>query len=760
MAVLWCRDGQLILDGPREERRPFEAADAAFLDEQSAAYTKALTLQTPAGTLLAIGKALHDWLDRKDLLAPIIGESGPVTLDLAVTPKPDARARAFVAAPWELLTDATGAHLAFDATRAYSPARRFGAPGTPWEPTHRDLSVLFMAAAPEGVSDLNYEREEALILDAVERLPVQLAVEESGSLGPLADRLSLEGPFEVLHLTCHGNFVGGHGVLALEDDKGGLDLITADQLCGATGRHMPPLVLVSACRSAEQAGAAVPLALDLMSAGTAQVIGWAGSVYDDDAITFARTLYGALGRRETVPAAAAAARRTLIQELQQKSKVGIGRHWHLARVHLGPIGGGPLCANGKTARRRHLGDKPFLDRKKQVPVAPPAVYVGRRREAQAALRAFSDPYGPAGVLVRGMGRLGKSSLAARIARRRRDLRSAVVFGHYNASAIFSEIVEAVDPRYRASLQTTWRDSIASDPVVLKDAVEAILTGPAAAPDAAVGHQPILLIIDDLESVLETPRPGESCTLVQSEARTPLRSVIEAFAATRAMTESRLLLTSRYTFSLPTSHGDCAGLLLDLQLPPLTQEQCRKLAQAELRPVILASEINDVLEYLSERALAAAAGNPGLQALLTRMILKNPSSAETGIIAVESYRSTGTLPNGEVGNFFNELALTTYHNALTTDELCVMRAARTFRLPVPRLALEIAAAVLGVPAPSAALGRLVGLGYVDIFQNTQTVDLAINALAAPLFEEPTADESRQIARAVLHILAKRWRDGKP
>ncbi len=483
MTVLWCRDGQLILDGTREERRPFEAADADFLNDQSAAYTRALTLPKPAGTLLAIGKALHDWLDRKDLLAQIIGESGPVSLDLAVAVRPDAEARAFVAAPWELLTDATGLHLAFDATRAYSPARRFGAPGAHWEPAHRDLSVLFMAAAPEGVSDLDYEREEALILDAVERLPVQLAVEESGALKPLADRLALEGPFEVLHLTCHGDLDEGRGVLALEDDKGGLDPVTAGRLCEAMGSHRPPLAVVSACRSAEQAGAAVPLALALMEAGLPQVIGWAGSVYDSDAIVFARALYEALGRRETVPAAAAIARRALVEALQRDPE-GAGQHWHLARVHLGPHGGGPLCANGKPPRPRPLGDKPFLDRKQQVPVAAPALYVGRRREAQAVLRAFSAFDGPAGVLVRGMGRLGKSSLAARIARRRPDLRSAVVFGRYDARAIFDELIEAIDARHRAALRTAWLDEIARDPQALKDAIEAILTGPAAAPDRA------------------------------------------------------------------------------------------------------------------------------------------------------------------------------------------------------------------------------------------------------------------------------------
>jgi hypothetical protein len=45
----------------------------------------------------------------------------------------------------------------------------------------------------------------------------------------------------------------------------------------------------------------------------------------------------------------------------------------------------------------------------------------------------------AGVLLHGMGRLGKSSLAARIANRRRDLRVAVVFEHYGALVLLSAL---------------------------------------------------------------------------------------------------------------------------------------------------------------------------------------------------------------------------------------------------------------------------------------------------------------------------------
>ena len=84
------------------------------------------------------------------------------------------------------------------------------------------------------------------------------------------------------------------------------------------------------------------------------------------------------------------------------------------------------------------GTKTFLDRKQQVPVAAAEMFVGRRPELQPALRALRSGE-RAGVLLHGQGRLGKSSLAARIADRCPDLAVAVVFGDYGALAILDAV---------------------------------------------------------------------------------------------------------------------------------------------------------------------------------------------------------------------------------------------------------------------------------------------------------------------------------
>jgi tetratricopeptide (TPR) repeat protein len=116
----------------------------------------------------------------------------------------------------------------------------------------------------------------------------------------------------------------------------------------------------------------------------------------------------------------------------------------LARVWLGPGGGGPVVAG---TRKRSLvpatqGTKAFLDRERRVPVAAAGMFVGRRQELQRVLRALRSGE-RAGVLLHGQGRLGKSSLAARIADRCPEFAAAVVFGDYSALAILDAVAAAV-----------------------------------------------------------------------------------------------------------------------------------------------------------------------------------------------------------------------------------------------------------------------------------------------------------------------------
>ena len=294
--------------------------------------------------------------------------------------------------------------------------------------------------------------------------------------------------------------------------------------------------------------------------------------------------------------------------------------------------------------------------------------------------------------------------------------------------------------------------------------------------------PILLIIDDLEQILATPQPDQLITPVKDAPgsrdvwRTSLVAVLRAFGA--AATPSRLLLTSRYRFTLPDGRGrDLADRLLPVQLRPMrTQERFKQWRAAERVEAQAAghssshapSQIDPVqavaAQRLSRLALAVASGNPGLQQILCRPILAGElETAATAIAAVAHWKEGGQLPPAEnaAQAFFQRIALATYANALTAAQRTQLRAATLFSegVTVPMAALEAAGRALMVADPHAALQRLIGLGLVDGWGLIDRVEhAAANPLARPLAGATlTAHEQALLAAAALPPLHQAWRD---
>ena len=335
------------------------------------------------------------------------------------------------------------------------------------------------------------------------------------------------------------------------------------------------------------------LATALVAAGMPAVIGWDGSVGDRSATAFAERLYRGLADRAKLAEAVGDARRVLLESNDPLVRAD----WHLARLWLGPAGGGPLVAGN---RKRSLvtaahGTKTFLDRKRHVPVAAAEMFVGRRPELQASLRTLRSGR-RAGVLLHGQGRLGKSSLAARIADRCPDRAVAVVFGDYGALAILDAVTAAVraNPAARQLIQARLPE-VRQRP----DAIEAVLIDLLAGPCAQVGdgQRPLLLVIDDLEQILVADPVGPH--RVAPGQAPVLAAVLRAFDP--AETDSRLLVTSRFTFALDGLEARLEAVQLR-PLSPVAQHKLQRRQQA-LTPA----------ERLAERSglrQPGAGGEPG------------------------------------------------------------------------------------------------------------------------------------------------------
>jgi hypothetical protein len=283
----------------------------ARLRKWAGQYDRAVRSGDPS-LLLGLGSEIWTWLDGSSWASGWATGTGDRLLEIAVDDPGSAAARALLDVPWETLAR-EGDFLAADPNQTFVVYRSIGRPSdaVPVEAAYRDLAAMFMAAAPEGQQELAFEAEEVAILDAIARLPMQLVVEESGCRDFLKDRLAQEGPFEVVHFSCHGDIRPALGpVLALETPEGDLALATAGDIASTLGERKAPLVFLSACRTAESLDdrgdkekpeAAEPFARALVRAGVANVLGWDGSVYDFDAMLFARIFYRELAEFASVP---------------------------------------------------------------------------------------------------------------------------------------------------------------------------------------------------------------------------------------------------------------------------------------------------------------------------------------------------------------------------------------------------------------------------------------------------------------------------
>ena len=757
------------------EQRRLQTEDFDQCTGWSNRYRHALGQPDQREVLLAIGREMHAWIDGDlhvlDRLVQGTLEP-PLIIEFRVGREPSPQDQSFLNAPWELL--ATGAdHWALRETIMFCPVRRLGtATDVPPPASHR-LSAVFMAASPEGLTErgqLAFEAEEAAILKATEQTGVDLTVEESGTLPLLETCLAREKP-ELVHLSCHGQIKPVPGLL-LEDELGQPALATVKDLGGLAG-HATRLLFLSACETAETDDTIESLAPALVKRGLPAVLGWGSSVYDHEAILFAGALYRWLAKGSDLGHSVARAR----LELAESSALGSegSTDWHLARTYLGPKGGGILATASGPRRQAARGRayKAFLDTKGQkVPVAGEFEFVGRRRQIQQVLREFrQNPPPHAGVLIHGLGRQGKSSLAARVAHRLDTTHElVVVYGRYDAPYIWEQLAGVTTNPGIAPIADRHRAAVQQSAANLERGLVEILQGPGKQVEkddaGKLVSRPILLVIDDFEQCLE-PQPNGKHR-IQGDCVPAIAAVIKAFH--KADTESRLLFTSRYQFRLEDGAVDQAGRLLDLDLVPMQGYESRKQAAAKQRfqsaraltgledePQI-AQRLREVSERL-DKIIDAARGNPGLQDLLFSLCLHEPAACDRCLDELGRYLESGELPEAEaVRQFLENLAVRSLMDLLSEGQRELLRGSTLLEVPAPLKVLRQWAEKAGLPHGEDELNRLVALSLWEVYpdrMHPREVAVAVNALVRPQAGRLTEPEQAALAGGLVAGLFPYW-----
>jgi tetratricopeptide (TPR) repeat protein len=572
------------------------------------------------------------------------------------------------------------------------------------KPENRALQVLFMATSPQGVEPvLDFEAEEARILEAAERHRLALTVEESGCLSELRYLVDYYGKdyFDIFHITGHATIANGQPEFITETETGEAFYASAEHFKQALQFRLPKLIFLSGCRTGQAGGdgdnyGSVPsMAEELLKAGAKAVLGWGQKVLESDATAAAATLYQELAAGGQITEAVASTYQTLIKNKAQD--------WHLLRLYAADSLPGelvtPLLTRGRKPAPPLSVSTEFLDPAGKVKVPTRESFVGRRRQLQSCLRTLTQSTEEIGVLIYGMGGLGKSSLAARLCDRLPNFQRVVLVGRIDEPSLVSRLVEKLDDNeQRKQLQNPDEELKFRFKRVFQQLSDA-------------GEKPFLLVLDDFEENLELTSPptpllqGEGSLVppfprregglgglgrLQPIAAEVLTALVWAIRET--YTNHRLILTCRYDFEFS-------------QLQYFYKQPLEGMRGADLRKkcsrLVAFGAKSEVDEALKSQARRLADGNPRLLEWLDK-ILQNSTVDQVAIL------NRLEVDAVELREQVLAEALLQQMDA-TMGEM--LSQGLVFELPVPREALT--AVCENIPNLDNYINRAVALGLLEV-----------------------------------------------
>ncbi|NEO97934.1 MAG: tetratricopeptide repeat protein [Symploca sp. SIO2E9] len=563
--------------------------------------------------LKKIGRELYQWLDGKEgwLRRALESDSeGRIHLDLiktseaqALNPETQKVALGLAHLPWELLHNGTEFLQNILPVRTVQQCQQ-----DVIAVQNRPLRLLFMATSPEypGIAPLQFEQEEANILEATKKQPLALVVEESGSVEELNNLVKSypEDYFDVFHLTGHGVIYTEKDYSYLlpeakkiedytpcfitEDEVGNVELTTAEDLGKVFKKRFPRVIFLSGCHTGQVAnqGTVPSMAQALVKAGAGVVLGWARPVFDRTGIIAAKSFYLALATGATVEDAVKAAQLEMIK--QECSD------WHLLRIYRDTRPIEELVTPLRTKKREKLKftlpETEFLDENNLVKVASRREFVGRRRALQRCLKALQETSDNIGVFIAGMGGLGKSSLAARLCTRvqsqRESFQRVVLIGVVDEVGLLNKLANKYQ-RY-ANVPGLLNEPGISLQGRLQNFFDVIEDN---------YNQPLLLVLDDFEQNIPQEDIEDGSLRMTVEAYRVLEALCAALAENQA--ESRLIVTCRY--------------LKEDTLPPhsLHLESLAAMGKGDINKIVrdLDEGVREKLQQ--QRLIRIADGNPRL-----------------------------------------------------------------------------------------------------------------------------------------------------
>lgn len=442
------------------------------------------------------------------------------------------------------------------------PARM---PATSHKTLAGPIKILVAVGAPDedrtSAVVLDMERELQNILNAVEEAQrlenVEVRILEIGHPAVIADAIERDA-YHVLHVSCHGM----PGRLELEDEDGGAVSVTANELLEPikrTGRPLP-MVFLNTCHGGVEEGQTASFSEELLRAGVPCILAMQTSVSDYYATELALTFYKHLRKREPALAsrALADARRDIEQARLKAIQTGASLdqtqpEYATAALY---IAGEESPLADFSLDKEPLQERPVYELVGPVPQLLIGDLIGRRREMRETLRTLRGTKRDcAGVILTGLGGVGKSAVAGRVMRRMSEGGWLVAShqGRFNIQAIAASIA--------AALATSTRRGSGNRAAILKSIdLDDLVRLQCVA--QALAEEPLLLVLDDFEQNF----PTGGGAFLDPDTALYFEHIV------RNVRCGRLLVTSRH----PIPGGDT--YLREIPVGPLSPAETRKLLQ--------------------------------------------------------------------------------------------------------------------------------------------------------------------------------------
>ena len=422
------------------------------------------------------------------------------------------------------------------------------------------LKILVAVAAPdEGKSKgsvLDQERELQNIMDAVDLARrhdnVEVRVLEVGHPNVIRDALKADA-YHVLHISCHGL----PGTLEMETEDGEAIRVTAGQLLEplrAAGRPLPMIFLSSCHGGAQHQTTTVSFAEELLRGGIPSVLAMQTSVTDAYAIDLAAEFYKNLANREVLlPSQALADARKAVEKAHEASKNQPPPEYATASLFIGGAVERPIADFAATPQP--LQQRPVYQMTGQVPQLNLGDLIGRRRELRETLRTLRGQAGlQAGVVLTGIGGVGKSAIAGRAMQRLSEDGWSIAshVGRFDVARI--AVALGTELLLSSSTQAQRLGHLLTNPQV-EDQVHLQIIA------KSLAEEKVLIVLDDFEQNLtpgglafHNPDIAEYLAGLADQART-----------------GKLLITCRYPIP-----GIGEASIRRVPIGPLTHAQVRKL----------------------------------------------------------------------------------------------------------------------------------------------------------------------------------------